>query len=131
MTWQPSRTQWWVIWTVAALLILTWPPREGGSLALKAVRWMADPRNALPTLPDPLPMGLGDDGDAVAEHDRRMQEYYDFVDRSAANRLRVRLKTAEEPLDPGTERQLLTGVAILAALGVWQLNGRRSGRATP
>jgi hypothetical protein len=121
--WQPTRAQQGIIWAVAIGLVLTWPPREGGSLALKAVRWAADPRNEIPPFPDPLPMGLGDDGDAVAAHDRQIQEYYDFVEASPTNRLRTRLKSAEEPLDPGTERQLLTAIGILAALAVWRLNG--------
>ena len=60
--WQPTGTQRWFIWIVAIFLLLAWPPAEGGSLAVKAVRWTADPRNKLPVLPDPLPMGLGDDG---------------------------------------------------------------------
>ena len=72
----------------------------------------------------PLPMGLGDNGDAVAEHDQQMAEYYEFVDRSATNRLRLRLKEVEEPLDPMTMRQLLTVVGIVAALAVWQVNDR-------
>lgn len=122
--WQPNRAQRRIIWTVALLLALTWPPREGGSLAVKAVRWLADPGSQLPAMPAPLPMGLGDDGDAVAQHDQQMAEYYEFVDRSATNRLRLRLKEAEEPLDPVTLRQLLTAIAIVAALAVWQLNGR-------
>jgi hypothetical protein len=122
--WQPSGAQRRIIWAIAILLALTWPPREGGSLALKAVRWLADPGNQLPAMPPPLAMGLGDDGDAVAEHDRQLAEYYEFVDRSATNRLRLRLKEAEEPLDPVTVRQLLTAVGIVAALAVWQLNGR-------
>jgi hypothetical protein len=122
--WQPNRAQWRIIWMVAVLLILAWPPREGGSLALKAVRSLADPQNTLPAMPNPLPMGLGDDGDAVAEHDRQLQEYFEFADASAMNRLRLRMKNAEEPLSPGTERQLLTGVTVLAALLVWKLNGR-------
>ena len=120
--WQPNRAQWRIIWIVAILLILVWPPGQGNSLALKAVHWLADPSNSLPAQPDPLPMGLGDDGDAVAEHDRRLAEYFEFRDASAMNRMRLRLKTAGEPLDPGTERQLLIGVAILAALSVWRLN---------
>lgn len=130
--WQPNRAQWRVIWIVAILMIVAWPLRDEGSLGLKAVRWLADPRNELPAIPDPLPMGLGDDGDAVAEHDRRLQEYYEFEDRSAINRLRLRLKNAGEPLEPGTERQVLVGLGILAALGIWKLNGpadRRSWRS--
>ena len=126
--WHPTRAQQGIIWAVAILLVLAWPPREGRSLGLKAVRWAADPGNEVPTLPEPLPMGLGDDGDAVAAHDRQIQEYNDFVEGSATNRLRMRLKYAEEPLDPATERQLLTAVAVLAAVGVWQMRGRqRSG----
>ena len=52
--WQPNRPQWLVIWIVAIVLILSWPG-EGGSLAVKAVRWLADPRHELPVMPDPLP----------------------------------------------------------------------------
>jgi hypothetical protein len=125
MAWQPSRAQWSIIWIVAMLLILAWPPRDGRSLAVTALRWLADPRNELPPMPEPLPMGLGDDGDAVTAHDQQMQEYYAFYDASATNRLRLRLKTAEDPIDPGTTRQLLIGVGTLAALGIWRLNGRR------
>ncbi len=124
--WQPNRPQWAVIWIVAILLIVAWPPREGRSIAVRAARWLADPRNELPLLPEPLPMGLGDDGDAVMEHDRRMQDYYAFYEGSDSNQLRLRLKTAEEPLDPALTRQLLTGVAVFAALGVWWLNGRQA-----
>jgi hypothetical protein len=32
------------------------------------------------------------------------------------------LKETGEPLDPSTERQLLVGVAVLSAIGVWRLN---------
>ena len=122
--WQPNRAQRRITWAIAILMVLAWPPREGNSLAVKAARWLADPGNQLPAMPPPLPMGLGDDGDAVAEHDRQMAEYYEFVDRSAMNRLRLRLKDAEGPLDAATVRQLLTAVGIVAALGVWQLNDR-------
>lgn len=122
--WQPNRWQWRVIWIAATVLLLAWPPPQGRSLALKVVNWLVDPGNELPTPPPPLPMGLGDDGDAVAEHDRQEQAYFQFYDGSAMNRWRLRLKFAEEPLDPRTERQLLAGAGILAALGVWRLNGR-------
>ena len=122
--WQPNSAQRRIIWTIAIFMALAWPPREGGSLAVKGVRWLADPGNQLPAMPPPLPMGLGDNGDAVAEHDRQMGEYYEFVDRSATNRLRLRLKEAEEPLDPTTMRQLLTVVGVVSVLAVWQLNAR-------
>ena len=126
--WSPNRRQWLLIWIAAVILILAWPPREGQSLAVKTVRWLADPRGDLPSFPEPLPMGVGDDGDAVAEHDLKIQEYYEFVEASSTNRLRLRLKDAEEPLEPATERQLLTAFGILAALGLWRLNGRAGRR---
>ena len=126
--WQPNRAQWRLIWIVASLLILAWPPREGGSLAVKAVRRIVDPMHTMPALPEPLPMGLGDDGNAVAEHDRQEQAYYSFSASSAMNRLRLRLRVADEPFDPTTERQALTGLGVLAALGVWRLNGRAAAR---
>jgi hypothetical protein len=43
-----------VIWTVAILLILVWPPQEGRSLIVKAVNWAADPSDSLPSLPATL-----------------------------------------------------------------------------
>jgi hypothetical protein len=120
--WQPNRAQWSIIWTVAALLVLAWPPDAGRSLAVKIVNWVVDPTGALPALPPPLPMGLDDNGDAVAAHDTQESEYYRVRDRSRTLRWRMDLKTAGEPLDPSTERQLLVGVAVLSALGVWRLN---------
>ena len=122
--WQPNRAQWSIIWTVAALLVLAWPPDTGRSLAMKIANRVVDPTGALPALPPPLPMGLDDNGDAVAAHDAQEAEYYRLHDRSRTTRWRMDLKTAGEPLDPSTERQLLVGVAVLSALGVWRLNRR-------
>ena len=39
-------------------------------------------------------------------------------------RWRIDMKTARDPIDPQTERQLLAGVVALSALGVWRLNGK-------
>ena len=74
--WQPNRAQWGIIWAAALLLILSWPPAEGRSLLVKAANWIVDPSDSLPRLPAPLPMGLEDNGDAVAEHDAAATEYY-------------------------------------------------------
>jgi hypothetical protein len=128
--WQPKRAQWSIIWTVAVLVVLCWPPDKGRSLALKAVNWAVDPSGSLPALPAPLPMGLDDNGDAVAAHDAEERDYYSARERSRLARWRMDLKEAEEPLDPQTERQLLVGVAVLSALAVWRLNtsGSRSTR---
>ena len=38
--WQPNRAQWSIIWTVAVLVILGWPPDSGKSLAVKGVNWV-------------------------------------------------------------------------------------------
>ena len=122
--WQPNRAQWSIIWTVAVLVVLAWPPDKGQSLAVKAVRWAVDPAGALPDLPAPLPMALDDDGDAVAAHDALETEYYRVRDSSATKRWRMTLKVAAEPFDPSTERQLLVGLGVLSALGVWRLNRR-------
>jgi hypothetical protein len=123
--WQPNRAQWATIWVVAVFLILAWPSGDSKSLGTKVLNWAVDPGDILPTMPPQLPMSLDDDGDAVAAHDALEQEYYDAYQRSSTNRLRMKLKEAGDPLDPSTERQILAGVGILAALAVWRMGGRR------
>ena len=123
--WQPNRAQWSIVWTVAVLWILAWPPDKGRSLGVKFVNWAVDPTESLPTLPKPLPMSLDDDGDAVTAHDALETEYYRIRDRSPTNRRRMEMKEARDPFDPATERQLLVGVTVLSALCVWRLNGKR------
>lgn len=122
--WQPNRAQWSVICAVGMLLVLGWPSDETRSLGMKAVNWAVDPVDALPTLPAPLPMSLDDNGDAVAEHDAREAAYYALYERSALARWRLTLKGATDPFAPSTARQLLTGVTLLGALGVWRLGKR-------
>ncbi|HKT81280.1 MAG TPA: hypothetical protein VJP86_13730 [Vicinamibacterales bacterium] len=127
MPWSPNRAQWWIIWLVAVVCVLAWPPGNGGtSLGTKAMRWLADPSGTLPVMPEPLPLGLGDDGYAVAEHDAQMADYFAARDRSAFTRFRLRLRDAEDPVDPSTMRQLLIGFGVLSALGLWRLSGRSS-----
>jgi hypothetical protein len=120
--WQPNKVQWRVIWLVAVLIILSWPPDQGRSLGMKAVNWLVDPLNSLPTPPSPLPIGLDDNGDAVAAHDAEESEYYRVYESSGFTRLRMKLKSAADPFDPGTERQILVGIGVLSALAVWRLN---------
>jgi hypothetical protein len=122
--WQPNRAQWSMIWAVTVLVVLTWPPDQGRSLIVKGLNWTVDPDGTLPELPPPLPMSLGDNGDAVAAHDATEAEYYRLRDRSRMTRWRMDMKTARDPIDPQTERQLLAGVVVLSALGVWRLNGK-------
>jgi len=123
--WQPRRSQWAIIWPVAALLILGWPPERGRSLGVKAINWIVDPTGALPSFPPPLPMGLDDDGDAVAAHDAQETAYYQQRDSSTLTRWRMQTKEAEVPIDPQTARQLLVGLAVASALVVWRLESSR------
>ena len=123
--WYPNRAQWPILWAVAALFVLAWPPDRGRSLGVKAVNWLADPTGSLPTLPAPLPMALDDDGDAVPAHDAEEAEYYRVRGSSPTTRWRMRVKEVSDPFDSATERQLLVGLAVMSALGVWRLNGIR------
>jgi hypothetical protein len=123
--WQPTRAQWSVIWTVAVLAILAWPPDKGRSLGVKALNWAVDPTGALPALPPSLPRSLDDDGDAVTAHDALESEYYRRRDSSAAVRWRMQAKEMGDPLETVTQRQLIAGVLGLSVLAVWKLDARR------
>jgi hypothetical protein len=124
--WRPSRAQWWVIWPIAVFLVAAWPPAEGRSLALKMAGWAVDPRHTLPVMPPELPMSLGDDGFAVAQHDTQMAEYYEVYDSSSFNRLRIQIRDFRNPFDPTTERQVLIAIAVLGALLIWRMDGARN-----
>jgi len=117
--------QWFVICATVALLILAWPPDRGhgSSLLIKAAHWIVDPAGALPPLPPPLPPGLGDNGDAVAEHDAIEAEYYRLYNSSTFTRWRMRVKNTDDPfgIDPTTARQLLVASAAFAVLAIWRL----------
>jgi hypothetical protein len=114
------------IGALAALVVLCWPPDRGHgtNLVIKAMHWMVDPMNTLPALPPPLPPGLGDNGDAVAEHDAIEGEYYRLHNSSAMTRWRMDIKATVDPFDPTTERQVLIATAVVAALAIWML-GRK------
>lgn len=118
---QPNKRQWRVIWIVATAMVLLWPLGDSPSLAVKAVHFAADPGGSLPVLPEPLPMGVGDDGDAVIQHDLQTTVFYDAWDRSAWTRTRIRLRDWRPGVGPTTERQILIAFAILGALLVWRL----------
>jgi hypothetical protein len=123
--WQPTKKQWRLIWPLAIFVLFAWPV-ENGSLAAKAVRWVADPTGTLPQLPGPLAMGLDDNADAVAVHDAQETEYFRFAASSDLARARLRLKDVHDPFDQTTERQLLVGIAVIGALVVWRLGGSGS-----
>src|ERR1700752_2933295 len=105
-----------MIWLLAVVLILSWPVADGSSLGVQTLRWLADPNDSLPRLPDPLPMGLGDDGDAVAAHDEQRAEYYRLTESSPWIRQRLKIKELVDPREPATQRQVVAAIGILGAL---------------
>jgi hypothetical protein len=121
--WQPNRAQWAIIWPIAIILILGWPPADGRSLAVKLANWAVDPADRLPTLPAALPMGMDDNGDAVTAHDAELSDYYRRHDSTPVIRWRMDMKVATDPFDSTTERQLLVGLAVVGALLIWRMNG--------
>jgi hypothetical protein len=121
--WQPSNAQWWVLVAVALFVVAAWPSGEEKSLALKFVNWAVDPDDELPTLPAELDMAAGDDADAVLAHDRQENAYFTLYDKGGWTRRRLLLKVADEPFNPSTERQMLAGLGLVAALVVWRWSG--------
>ena len=121
---QPNNLQWWLLVIVALLIVFVWPPGDDRSLAVTFVNWAVDPRDELPVLPDQLALGLGDDPDAVAAHDVQTQQYDALYLKGGWTRRRLELKVARDPLNPATERQLLTAIAVVTAFLVWRLGGR-------
>ena len=122
--WRPSNLQWWCLVIVALLLAVVWPPQDDRSLAVKFVNWVVDPKDELPTLPDQLTLGAGDDPDAVSAHDLQTQQYDALYLKGGWTRRRLELKVARDPFNPGTERQLLTVVAVVTAFVAWRWGGR-------
>jgi hypothetical protein len=111
-----------IIWSVAVLAVLAWPPQSGRSLGVKLASWAADPRGSLPEPPPSLPMGMDDDGDAVAEHDMLETAYLQARERSTVTRWRMDVKQASDPFDSSTQRQVVAAVIVLAALSVWRMD---------
>jgi hypothetical protein len=119
---QTSQSQFWfVLCLTVAILVLAWPPDRGDSLLVKAIHWIVDPAGALPALPPPLPPGLCDNGDALAEHDAIEAQYYRLYNSGEFTRWRMRVKNASDPfgIDSTTARQLL--VAAIAVLWLYRL----------
>jgi hypothetical protein len=123
--WQPNNAQWWILVVVALLLVAVWPSSDDRSLAVKLVNWAVDPGARLPTLPGPLALGQGDDVDAVYSHDLQTRMYDELYDKGGWTRMRLELKVANEPFNPATERQVLTGIGVLTAFLVWRFGARK------
>ena len=125
--WQPNNLQWWILAVCGVLIVTAWPPSDGKSLGAKLVNWAVDPRNELPTLPDQLALGHGDDPDAVNARDMLVQQYDALYLKGGWTRKRLELKVVGDPFDPATERQVLTVFGVIVALIVWRMGTRRSG----
>jgi hypothetical protein len=126
---QPNASQWRLSVLLAAVLVLFWPSSsesDNRSLALKFAGWVIDPTHSLPREPEVL--GFADEDDVAAiDAQTVQQEQYDKVyNGSALGRLRLRLRDAQEPLEPATERQILIAAAVLGGLLVWRLGSRHS-----
>jgi len=122
---QPSNAQWWILLVVALLLVAVWPSATDRSLAVKFVNWAVDPGNRLPILPGPFAPGQGDDLETVNAHDLQTRMYDELYNQGGWTRLRLELKVASDPFDPGTERQVLTGIGVLAAFLFWKFGGAK------
>ena len=122
--WQPNNAQWRILAAVALFISLAWPS-DDKSLGMKLVNWAVDPTDSLPVLPDYLPIGEDHDVAAVEAHDLQVRMYDELHDRGGWTRLRLDLKVADDPFDPGTERQVLTVIGVMAALIVWRFGRTR------
>lgn len=113
---------WWLLVTVAVAIVCMWPPQDDRSLAMKAINWAVDPWNALPVLPPQLPLGQGDDPDAVYQRYLVIQQYYALYLKGGWTRKRLELKAARDPFDAGTVRQVLTVAGVITAFLAWRLH---------
>ena len=113
-----------VLVAFAVLLVFVWPPADDRSLAVKLLNWAVDPRGELPVLPPPFALGAGDDPDAVATHDAQVQAYDARYLQGGWMRRRLELKTARDPINPATERQVILALGILTAFAFWRVNAR-------
>jgi hypothetical protein len=118
--------QWWLVAAIALLIVFVWPPQNDKSLATKVLNWSVDPMGRLPVLPDQLPLGQGDDPEAVNVHDAQVQRYDELYLQGGWMRKRLELKVVGDPFNPSTVRQLLTGAAALTALFAWRLGSRKT-----
>ena len=122
---QPNNAQWWILFGVALLLVAVWPSADDRSLAVKFVNWAVDPGDRLPILPGPFAPGQGDDLETVNAHDLQTRMYDELYDKGGWTGLRLELKVANDPFDPGTERQVLTGIAVGTLFLAWRFGGAK------
>jgi hypothetical protein len=117
----PTPWQWRSLLVASLAVVVLWPPAGGKSLGVMLVNWAVDPTGELPVLPKQLPLGRGDEPDAVETHDAAVREYDRRYAEGGWTRRRMALKTAGEPLRPPTMRQLLTAAAVVIAAVAWRV----------
>jgi hypothetical protein len=121
----PTPWHWWSIVVAALAIVVMWPPVDGKSLAVTFVNWAVDPTDQLPVLPPQLPLGKGDDPDAVEARDSVVRQYDGLYLKGGWTRRRLELKVADEPIRPSTMRQLLMAAAVVLASVTWRLAARK------
>jgi hypothetical protein len=123
--WRPSNAQWWILFAATLFVVVAWPPQDDKSLATKFVNWVVDPTQQLPILPPQLPLGMGDDPDAVNAHDLQVRQYDMLYMQGGWTRRRLELKVVDDPFDATTTWQLLVAIAAVVGLIVWRIKPRR------
>jgi len=111
----PTRAGSWVLFLAVLVIVVAWPPAAGRSLMVKAINRAVDPTDSLPVLPPQLGFGLSDDVQAVEMRDEIVRRYDEMYALGGVTRARLRLKVAEDPFDPVTERQLLLVFGVVVA----------------
>jgi hypothetical protein len=117
----PTPWQGRALLAAALTIVVLWPPEAGRSLAVTFVNWAVDPGDALPILPPQLPLGRGDDPDAVEERDALVRRYDAGYAQGGWTRRRMELKVAGEPIRPSLMRQLLVAAAVAVAAISWRI----------
>jgi hypothetical protein len=67
---------------------------------------------------------VGDDKRAVEERDALVRRYDDLYNQGGWTKARLKLKVADDPLNPATERQLLLAAAAVAVFAVSRFGSR-------
>ena len=115
----------WVLFLTVLVIVVAWPPAAGRSLMVKAVNRAVDPADSLPILPPQLGFGLSDDPQAVEMRDEIVRRYDQMFALGGITRARLRLKVAEDPFNPVTERQLLLVFGVVVAFLTLRPGARR------
>lgn len=113
----------WLLFLTALLIVVCWPPERGSSLAITVTRFAVDPAGTLPFLPEQLDFGLSDDPQAVELRDELVRRYDVALSQGPLMRARLALKTATDPFDKTTERQVLLLFGVVVAFLVLRPRG--------